>query len=358
MTHQQIAVVVSGFPRRSETFALNELGALVDRGLLAGIYATKPGDGTQLQPGCERLLPFVEFLPGKNDDEQGAALAGRLAARNVSGVHAYFAHAPAAVAESASARLSLRFGFSVHARDARKVDTATLVARARHASCVVACNRDVAKDLHDSGASAHLVPHGVDLERFSPTPASTSDRLRVLAVGRLVPKKGFDVLIDAVAATRGDITLRIVGDGPEHDALLARIVAHGLTARVTLAGGRTHTALPAEYSAADVVVVPSVIDGSGDRDGLPNVVLEAIASGRPVIGTNVGAIGAAVTDGVTGMLIPSESAAAIARSLEVLAANVNLRLELGRSARAEAVRRYDLASCVDRFARLLEAAYA
>lgn len=358
MTHQQIAVVVSGFPRRSETFALNELGALADRGMLAGIYATKPGDGAQVQPGCGRLLPFVEILPGKNDDEQGAALARRLAARNVDAIHAYFAHAPAAVAESASARLSLRFGFSVHARDARKVDQSTLAARARRASCVVACNRDVAKDLHDSGACAHLVPHGVDLERFSPTPASTSHRLRVLAVGRLVPKKGFDVLIDAVALTGGDITLRIVGDGPQRDALLARIIAHGLTGRVTLVRSCTHTALPAEYSAADVVVVPSVIDGSGDRDGLPNVVLEAMASGRPVIGTDVGAIGAAVTNGVTGMLIPSESPTAIARSLEVLAANVHLRMELGCLARAEAVRRYDLASCVDRFARLLEAAYA
>jgi glycosyltransferase involved in cell wall biosynthesis len=358
MTHQQIAVVVSGFPRRSETFALNELAGLADRGMLAGIYATKPGDGAQLQPGCERLLPMVEFLPGQNHVEQGAALARRVAARNVNAVHAYFAHTPAAVAEFASERLSLRFGFSVHARDARKVDTTTLVARAGRASCVVACNRDVATYLQHSGASAHLVPHGVDLERFSATPASSSHRLQVLAVGRLVPKKGFDVLIDAVAATCADITLRIVGDGPERDALLARIIAHGLTGRVTLVGGCTHTALPAEYSAADVVVVPSVIDASGDRDGLPNVVLEAMASGRPVIGTDVGAMSAAVTDGLTGMLIPCGSGAAIARSLEVLAASVDLRLELGSRARAEVVRRYDLASCVDRFASLLEAAYA
>jgi len=354
----QLAIVVSGFPRRSETFAVNELVGLTDRGMLAGIYATKPGGSAGLQPGCDRLMPFVEVLPGTDVAQQGAALAERLADRSVDAIHGYFAHAPAAVAESASARLSLRFGFSVHAKDARKVEKAILVARAGRASCVVACNHDVARELLDGGAPAHLVPHGVDLDRFPATPASPTPGLRVLAVGRLVPKKGFDVLIDAIAATGNGITLRIVGDGPERDALHARVAQNGVAGRVTLAGACTHTTLPAEYSKADVVVVPSVVDASGDRDGLPNVVLEAMASGRPVVGTDVGAIGAAVEHGRTGLLVPAGSPRAIAESLETLAADVALRRTLGRRARVLAEARYDLDACVDRFARLLEAAYA
>ena len=107
-----------------------------------------------------------------------------------------------------------------------------------------------------------------------------------------------------------------------------------------------------------MVVVPSVVDASGDRDGLPNVVLEAMASGRPVVGTDVGAIGAAVEHGRTGLLVPAGSARAIAESLETLAADVALRRTLGRRARVLAEARYDLDACVDRFARLLKAAYA
>lgn len=358
MMRRQIAVVVSGFPRRSETFAINELVGLADRGMLAGIFATKEGDVGERQPACDRLMPLLQILPGVGVDEQGGELARRLAGRAVNGIHGYFAHTPAAVAEFASARLAVRFGFSVHAKDARKVDPAALAARAARASCVVACNDDVARQLQESGAPAQLIPHGVDLNRFQMTRVRTGRGLRVLAVGRLVPKKGFDVLIDAMALIDPRITLRIVGDGPERERLGARIVERGLAARVTLAGARTHTQLPDEYVSADVVVVPSVVDPAGDRDGLPNVVLEAMASGRPVVGSDVGAIAVAVKDAGTGILVTPHSARAIADALELLASNVDLRVRLGRGARAEVAGRYALQACVERFARVLEVAYA
>ena len=353
----QVAVVVSGFPRRSETFAVNELLGLADRGMLAGIFATKQGDDGEQQPGCERLAPLLDVLPGAGATEQGAALASRLGRRHISGIHAYFAHTPATVAEEAAARLAVRFGFSVHAKDARKVETSTLADRANRAACVVACNHDVARDLHDAGARVHLVPHGVDLDRFNAGPPPARTGLRLLAVGRLVAKKGFDVLIDALSQTEPTSTLRIIGDGPERGRLMTRIAALDLGGRVDLVGARTHATLPAEYAAADVVVVPSVVDASGDRDGLPNVVLEAMASGRPVVGTRVGAIEAAVKHGVTGLLIAPRSPGAIAAAVHLLADDVHLRMALGRRARAEATHHYDLARCVDRFARLIEAAY-
>ena len=358
MRRPRVAVIMSGFPRRSETFALHELTALAERGFLAGIFATKRGDDGELQPGCRRLLPMVEVLSPGTTGVQGDGLAARLAERDVTGLHAYFAHVPAEVAQHAARRLGVPFGFSVHARDARKVAPTALLARAARAACVIACNHDVADDLRSAGAPAHLVPHGVDLGRFRPSPPKGDRTLRLLAVGRLVEKKGFDVLVDALAALDQTSTLRIIGDGPERDRLVARVEAAGLTARVTFVGPRTHVELPVEYAGADVVVVPSVVDASGDRDGLPNVVLEAMACGRPVVGTRVGAIATALKDGDTGLLVAPRSVPALADAVRRLAAEPEHRRTMGDRARRAVEIHYDLARCTDRFSRLVEAAYA
>jgi glycosyltransferase involved in cell wall biosynthesis len=153
-------------------------------------------------------------------------------------------------------------------------------------------------------------------------------------------------------------TLRIVGDGPERDRLHDLVNAERLVERVTFVGSCTHRDLPAEYAHADVVVVPSVVDASGDRDGLPNVVLEAMASGRPVVATSVGAIRSAVNDGDTGLLVAPRSPAALVVALQQLAAHPELRRAIGRRAAADVARHYDLDRCAERFSRLLEVAYA
>jgi glycosyltransferase involved in cell wall biosynthesis len=360
MTGPGIAVVVSGFPRTSETFALPELAALAERGMLARIFATKPGDGRDPQPGCRQLMPFVELLSPGTAEEQGDAIAARLRGRQVSGIHAYFAHHPADVAACAASRLEVPFGFSVHARDLRKVDSGTFAVRAARAACILACNHDVARDLHAAGAPARLVPHGVDRRRFRPTePTARPDRpLRLLAVGRLVEKKGFDRLLCALVATCDQATLRIIGDGPERERLGRIVELLRLDERVTFAGACTHRELPLEYASADAVVVPSVIDGSGDRDGLPNVVLEAMASARPVIATRVGAIDSAVQHGATGLLVAPNSVAALCDAIDQLAARPERRRAMGRSAAERVAREFDLARCVRRFTEAVETAYA
>lgn len=357
MRHGTIAVVTSGFPRRSETFALNELLALDARGMLAGIFATKPGEPDGWQPGAAALASRVEVLPGGTSQAQATALAGRLAGRRLSGLHAYFAHTPCEVARHAAGLLSVPFGFSMHARDARKVSPETLRTRAREARCVVACNPDVATELGDAGGSLHLVPHGVDLARFTVAPRPDGDGLHVLAVGRLVPKKGFDVLVRAVARLGHDVALRIVGEGPERPGLERLIAETGCRDRAVLAGARTHAALPADYAWADVVVVPSVVDASGDRDGLPNVVLEAMAAGRPVIGTRTGAISSAVEDGASGWLVDAGSVEGLVDALRS-AAHPERRTAVARRARAVVEERFSLERCTDHFCRIVAEAYA
>jgi glycosyltransferase involved in cell wall biosynthesis len=272
-------------------------------------------------------------------------------------VHAYFAHTPAEVGDALARRLRVPFGFSVHARDARKIPRAQLHERARRAACVVACNTDVAAELEGSGAHLHLVPHGVDLDRFHPHATEAAPVLRLLAVGRLVEKKGFHVLLDALAAIPGAWQLRIVGDGPARERLSAQAQALGIADQVTFAGALTHETLPLEYSGADIVAVPSIVDSSGDREGLPNVVLEAMASGRAIVATDTGAIASAIHDGDTGLLVPAASPGALTRALTRLANAPHLRTTLGLAARRTAENLFDVRHCTNHLASVLREAY-
>jgi glycosyltransferase involved in cell wall biosynthesis len=354
----RLVMLMSGFPRRSETFALNELLALDRAGCLEAVFATKPGDPGPPHPGAERLMQKVQYLTPGSAAQQAAEVVERLDGTHVSAVHGYFAHLPTEVAAKAARRLGVPYGFSVHAVDARKITQTDLADRARGAACVIACNPDVAGDLRRAGAPVHLIPHGVDLDRFQPTPPPDGEVLSLLAVGRLVPKKGFPVLIEAASRLHAPFMLRIVGDGPGREDLERQIAAAGLEDRVELAGPRTHDDLPAEYAAADIVVVPSITDATGDRDGLPNVVLEAMSSGRPVIASDVGAVSSAVVDGRTGVLVPPGDAAALAGALEFLVDQPDCRQRLGREARARVERDFELHSCTTRLRHFLETVYA
>jgi glycosyltransferase involved in cell wall biosynthesis len=180
----------------------------------------------------------------------------------------------------------------------------------------------------------------------------------LLAVGRLVEKKGFGVLVEALALGGAGWRLRIVGDGPLRPQLEDAIARRGLQQHIALVGPLTHRELPAAYAAAHAVAVPSVEDGTGDRDGLPNVVIEAMASGRAVVASAVGAIGTGVEDGATGVLVPPGDAAALAAALDRLAASPALRARLGGAARASAERQFELDRCTGRFLDVLKRAYA
>lgn len=352
-----IVLVLSGFPRRSETFALHEVLALEERGDLAAIFATKPGDGLPPHPGSEVLLKRVRYLPDDDAETQAHALVQQLDGQSVAGIHAYFAHRPAEVAERAAAHLHKPYGFSVHALDARKVREDELLRRARAAACVVACNPDVATSFDTSGIALKLLPHGVDTQCFTPQPLPSAPPIHLLAAGRLVEKKGFDVLIEAAAQLSFPFHLRIVGDGPQRQQLAAAIEEFHLQQRVELCDSVSHAELPALYAAAHIVVVPSVVDHTGDRDGLPNVVLEAMASGRPVLASDVGAVSSALTAEQSGLLTPPGDAGALAAALERLARDPSLRTFLASNARTHVAEHFDLQRCTDRFCRFLESTY-
>lgn len=351
-------MIVSGFPRCSETFALQELLALYKKGLLVRIFATKPGDGAPLHPDCQPLLEIVEPLAPGSPAQQAKVVIERLKGQMVSAIHGYFAHVPAEVASLVAKGMGVPYGFSTHALDARKVLAKILKKRARNAACIIACNHDVAKDLTNIGGKVTLIPHGVDIKRFSHSPLTLNEPIRLLAVGRLVEKKGFDVLIKAISRVSFPFHLRIVGEGPDREQLEQGILAANLSDHVEFSGGMTHAALPNEYKKAHIVVVPSIVNRAGDRDGLPNVVLEAMSSGRPVIASKVGAIESAIDSGETGILLPPGDPEALAKALESLVKNPKLYERLGQNARQRIVQDFELGICTERLSRFLISVYS
>jgi glycosyltransferase involved in cell wall biosynthesis len=235
----------------------------------------------------------------------------------------------------------------------------------RRAGFVTACSSDLASRAIALGADPgriETVPYGVDVERFRPDAAARGARRQELGVadgvplcvaaGRLVRKKGFEYLVDAIAAVPG-VVLAIAGEGTLHDELHERARAAGVTERVRLLGNQTQDRVGELFAAADMICVPSIRDDSGNVDGLPNVVLEALASGTPVVTTTAGGIGAVVEDGRTALVVPERDAAAIAAALARIAADPDASRRLGGAARTFVAERFGW----ERTAARLEFAY-
>jgi glycosyltransferase involved in cell wall biosynthesis len=190
----------------------------------------------------------------------------------------------------------------------------------RRAAHVVPCARALGRAAvalaPEAAPRLTVIPNGVDPDRFAAGPVFTHARPYVLAVGRLTPQKGFDVLLDAFAALpHGSVDLLLAGDGPERAPLLARRARLGLEDRVHFLGAVEPAAIAPLYRGARLVVCPS------RWEGLPLVCLEAMASARPVVASAVDGIPDAVLDGETGRLVPPDDAAALSAALHDLLAD-------------------------------------
>jgi glycosyltransferase involved in cell wall biosynthesis len=271
---------------------------------------------------------------------------------------------------AAAAAPTLPLVISLHGSDVYVAETfapARMAARrAFHkAGFVTACSDDLARRAIRLGANAErleTVPYGVDVERFRPAPEIRSVRRRELAVGdsvplivtagRLVRKKGFEYLIDALVHLPG-VVAAIAGDGTLDGELRERARANGVAERVRFLGNQPQDRVGEYLAAADIVCVPSVRDDSGNVDGLPNVVLEALASGTPLITTAAGGIGTVVEDGRTAHVVPERNASAIAEAVQRILADPHAARRMGAAARTLVADRFGW----DRAAERFEAAY-
>jgi glycosyltransferase involved in cell wall biosynthesis len=268
----------------------------------------------------------------------------------------------------AAAAGSVPLVISLHGSDvfvAERHAAARLTARAAfaRASWVTACSEDLRRRAAGIGADAersNVIPYGVDSERFRPDDEARARVRRslgivdnvtlVLALGRLVRKKGFEYLIDAAAALKsqdGRLRVAIAGDGDLEHELRSRAETAGVGDVVQFLGVVPHHEVPALLAAADIAVAPSVHDSAGNVDGLPNTVMEIMASGTPLVATPVGGIGAVATEGVTARLVPERDSRALANAIGGLIRDRSMAVTLGRQAR-------DLVSTRHSWARVAE----
>ena len=383
------AFILKGYPRLSETFIAQEIAALERRGLdILIVSLRRPTDGA-LHPVhreikarvlylpeyllLEPLRVFWAFLKNKNVGKamrvwlkdllrdptpnrvrrfgQALVLAAE-APKDITRLHAHFLHTPASVARYTAILLGLPWSGSAHAKDIWT--TPEWEKREKLASCewLVTCtaaNRDHLAALAPPGR-VELVYHGIDLSRFPPAPPIARERITILSVCRLVEKKGVDVLLDALARVPGDWRFVHVGGGPLARSLKKKAEKLGIAARVAWRGALTQERLLEEYRAADLFALASRVARDGDRDGLPNVLAEAQSQGLACIATRVSAIPELLRDGVTGVLVAENDAAALASAVESLIANPARRRALGAAGQARVRAEFALERNLERLA--------
>jgi glycosyltransferase involved in cell wall biosynthesis len=205
--------------------------------------------------------------------------------------------------------------------------------------------------------NVHVIPHGIELERYPFTPRVPQATHLLLAVGRLVEKKGFAVLLNACDALKRQghqVSCVIVGEGPLRPQLAQTQRTLGITGGVRFVGQYPHDMVVTLMECADVLVVPSVIAPDGDRDGLPNVILEAAALGTPIVASCLPGIMEFVENEVTGLLVEPHNAAHLARAIERLMTLSELRARMMWNARKKVEQQFDVRKNVERLAALFQ----
>jgi glycosyltransferase involved in cell wall biosynthesis len=223
----------------------------------------------------------------------------------------------------------------------------------RRVDWITACSDDLRNRTIALGADAdriETIPYGVDVDRFRPDSdiraasrralALTPDDVVLFTAGRFVRKKGFEYLIDAVgrlAPRWPGVRLIIAGGGDLDHELRGRVDKLGIGGHVRFVGVLAQPDVARHLAAADIAVMPSIRDDAGNVDGLPNTVMEALASGTPLVATTAGGIPSVVTHEQNGLLVPEKDVAALEAAIERLIANPAARAALGAAARADAV---------------------
>jgi glycosyltransferase involved in cell wall biosynthesis len=399
----RVAFVLKGYPRLSETFIAQEIAALERRGLQIMIASLRrPTDGRRhpvhdeirapllylpeyllLEPfrvlrawwRMRRLRAYPETFKTWLKDlvrdrtpnrirrfGQALVLAAELPP-DITRLHAHFLHTPASVARYAALLRGLPWSGSAHAKDIWT--TPEWEKREKLASCewLVTCtaaNREHLAALAPPGR-VELAYHGIDLARFPPSssPArardgrNPADPVVILSVARLVEKKGTEVLLEALARLPRHLHWRFVhvGGGPLRGTLARRAKRLGIYPRVTWRGALTQDKLLADYRGADLFALASRIAADGDRDGLPNVLMEAQSQALACVATRVSAIPELVRDGQTGVLVEDSHPAALARALEALIGNPARRRALGQAGQARVAESFALDANLEPLAR-------
>jgi colanic acid/amylovoran biosynthesis glycosyltransferase len=380
----RIGYVLKVYPRFSETFILTEILAHEAAGTAVEIFALRPPtEGRfheelahvrapvtylsdrglpatvfweQLRAAADGFPAFWERLApalaeDAHDVAQAIALAGLVRRRGITHLHGHFASVATTVARHAARLAGVPYSFTAHAKDLyhESVDPVDLRRKLAAAAAVVTVsdyNRAYLRDRFGvDAARVRRIYNGLAIARFPYAPP-VGRPPRIVAVGRLVEKKGFDVLVEACALLRAEgraFECVIVGGGEREAALGQQIARCGLDRQVRLLGPRPQSEVMQIVQSGAAFAAPCVVGADGNRDGMPTVLLEAMALGTPCVASDVTGIPELIADGMSGLLVAERDPAALAAALGRLLDDELLRVRLAGVARRRIEAEFDSA---------------
>jgi glycosyltransferase involved in cell wall biosynthesis len=399
----RLGYLYSRYPVISQTFCDAEMLALEQRGIELVIGSAYPPLTSLRHEYIARLRTPIHYAPPQeilrilernakttckwprdlveqHEGRYGPVAKAEQRARNalyfahfftrsgVDHVHVHFANRAAHTAVFLKEISGIPFSVTAHGQDFMKdLGSDDLLREICAAAEFVAAETDHSRDLlrercPNSATKIHRVYNGIDLERFPALRSSNANRIpQIVSVGRLVAFKGFEDLVDAcgqLARRRIDFVCDIIGDGPLRQTLQGRIEQSDLSSRVNLLGSLSQGKVLEKLQAADIFALASTTDAHGATDVFPTVILEAMASARPVVSTRLAGIPELVVDGQTGMLAPPGDSTALAHALEQLLRDPELRLRFGHAGRARIEEHFRIAQTVAPLMEMLERSYS
>ena len=404
----RLGYLYSRYPVISQTFCDAEMLALEQRGIELVIGSIYPPLTSLRHEHIARLRASIHYAPPQqvlriweenakagctthnwpsllieqHEQKYGPSVKAEQRARNalyfadffartgVDHVHVHFANRAAHTALFLKEISGIPFSVTAHGQDFMKdLGSDDLLREICAAAEFMAAETDYSRDLlrqrcPESSTKIHRVYNGIDLERFALTRNHTARLVvapyhlpRIVSIGRLVSFKGFEDLMEACAklVERGfDFACEIIGDGPLRDALQAKIEQLNLSSRVKLLGSLSQNAVLEKLQAADIFALASTTDTHGATDVFPTVILEAMASARPIVSTRLAGIPELVVHGETGSLVSTGDTTAIAQALQELLCDPDLRLRYGHAGRARIEQHFRIEQTVAPLFQLFE----
>ncbi|MCO6187644.1 glycosyltransferase family 4 protein [Rhizobium sp. L1K21] len=406
MDDKLIVLVLKGYPRLSETFIAQEIHSLEQKGFRIHIVSLRRPNHRKRHPVHEMIKAPVTYLPEYLYQEPMRVFRGWLSARRLPGyrkalksflkdawrertpnrfrrfgqalvlaaefpeggklLYSHFIHTPSSVTRYAAEMLGIHWTASAHAKDIWTIPDWELKEKLDSLDWIVTCTssgRDHLAELASDRSKVNLAYHGLDLERFSSSARVESIRdgitggpVQILTVARAVEKKGLDTLIDALALLPPDLQWqwRHVGVGEDWEKIKHYAAERGIAEKVAFLGEMAQAEVIGEYMNADLFALPCRVASSGDRDGLPNVLVEAQNTGLMCVSTTVSGVPELIEDGRNGLLVPQNDAISLAAALEKAIRNPKMRAEMGRIGSEIVARDFEHEASIKPLVKLLQ----
>ncbi len=401
-----LAYILKGYPRISETFISNEILLLERLGFTMRLFPMRRGRENFCHDSVKRIRARVDYLPtellrdlpqlivpnilcaAKSPGRYRSALrtaaaryrrtgkqatfkhlfqAGYLTEKflsrdpSICHLHGHFAHSPTSVTMFASLLSGLAFSFTAHAKDIYTSHPEQLREKLNKSVFVSTCtrkNKEFLEALSDNqGAAVHCIYHGIDLDLFTNRRFrySSSPPYKLLTIARITPKKGLPTVYRALRKVKEsglDFQHGLIGDGDDRDSVLKCIHELDLEDRCSWLGTLPHEEVLDHFVNSDLFILGSQIADDGDRDGIPNVLVESLAMGVPAVATNISSIPEIVINGKTGLTVNQRDSAALAEAIVTLLTDQSLRKNVIDNGRDYVREHFDNSRLIVKLARL------